>query len=287
MTTYHTDKLDFGVLNGKTILITGGVTGIGRATVVLAHQYGANLVVGDVLEQEGIQLATELGERIFFRKCDISQWNDVLELFEAGYTHFGALDIVLANAGVNEIGNLLKDDFEDGTGKLLSPPLKTLDVNLIGILYTIKCAVHYFAKMAGKLCQLVLTGSAASFLDTPPLYTYCTSKAGVLGLMRSLRTQLPKNANITVNMIAPWLTKTPMLLPKFLDVWGDLPANEPIGVARALLLPAIKTDLNGKSLFVAGHKIVDLEEGLARTQPEWMGKELSDHVDEGQLRIIP
>ncbi|KAG4413954.1 hypothetical protein IFR04_012921 [Cadophora malorum] len=206
MTTYPTDDLDFGSLRGKTILITGGVTGIGRATVDLAHQYGANLVIGDVLEQEGLQLATELGKRILFRKCDVSKWEDVLELFQTGFTHFGALDIVLANAGVNEIGSLLKDDIDSATGKLLPPPLKTLDVNLVGILYTTKCAIHYFAKMNGKPCQLVLTGSAASFLDTPPLHTYCTSKTGVLGLMRSLRTQLPKNANITVNMVAPWMT---------------------------------------------------------------------------------
>lgn len=78
-----------------------------------------------------------------------------------------------------------------------------------------------------------------------------------------------------------------MLLPEFLEVWGDLPANEPMGVARALLLPAVRTNLNGKSLFVAGHEIVDLEEGLERTKPQWMGKELSDHVDEGQRRILP
>ena len=71
-----------------------------------------------------------------------------------------------------------------------------------------------------------------------------------------------------------------MLKPDFLAVWGDLPANEPVGVARALLLPSIRSDLNGKSLFVAGHEIVDFEEGLAKTQPQWMGQLLSEHVDE-------
>lgn len=78
-----------------------------------------------------------------------------------------------------------------------------------------------------------------------------------------------------------------MLLPEFLKVWGELPANEPIGVARALLLPAVRAELNGKSLFVAGHEIIDFEEGLEKTKPKWMGKELSDHVDEGQRRILP
>lgn len=91
----------------------------------------------------------------------------MLELFQTGFTHFGALDIVLANAGVNEIGSLLKDDIDSATGKLLPPPLKTLDVNLVGILYTTKCAIHYFVKMNGKPCQLVLTGSAARYARQP------------------------------------------------------------------------------------------------------------------------
>lgn len=126
-----------------------------------------------------------------------------------------------------------------------------------------------------------------------------------MGLMRSLRTQLLRTNNVTVNMVAPWLTtkyssrnpffriglitvtETPMLKDEFLRVWGDLPANEPIGVARALLLPAIRPDVNGKSMFVSGHRIIDFEEGLAKTQPIWMGEELSKHVDEGQRRIVP
>jgi len=59
-----------------------------------------------------------------------------------------------------------------------------------------------------------------------------------------------------------------MLKSEFLAVWGDLPANEPIDVARALLLLGIRPDLNGKSFFVAGHQIVDFEKGLRETQPQ-------------------
>lgn len=80
-----------------------------------------------------------------------------------------------------------------------------------------------------------------------------------------------------------------MLTDQFLSVWGELPANEPIGVARALLLPAVRKDSNGKLLSVAGYEIVDFEEGLERTaQSQWMGEQLSKHVDEGQRpRLIP
>ncbi|KAK3326926.1 hypothetical protein B0T19DRAFT_420396 [Cercophora scortea] len=287
MTTYSVDDAEFAALKGKTVLLTGCSTGIGRATAYLAHKHGANLILGDWAEKEGQSLESELKERVLFRKTDVSSWSDLLALFEAGWERFGALDVVLANAGINEVGNMLEGKYNAETGKLEAPVLQTLNVNLVGVLYTTKLAVHYFAKQTGKKFQIVLTGSAACFLDTPPLWTYEASKAGVMGLMRSLRTQLPKNNNVTINMVAPWLTKTGMLKEEFLSVWGDLPANEPIGVARALLLPTVRPDMNGTSLFIAGHEIIDFEEGLEKTKAQWMGEQLSRDVDEGQRRILP
>lgn len=56
---------------------------------------------------------------------------------------------------------MLEDKVDDTSGKLLPPNLTTLNVNLLGVIYTAKCAVHYFGKMGGRPCQLVLTGSAA------------------------------------------------------------------------------------------------------------------------------
>lgn len=78
-----------------------------------------------------------------------------------------------------------------------------------------------------------------------------------------------------------------MLPASMRNIWGSLPANNPEGVALALLLPTVKEDLNGKSLFVAGNQIVDFEDGLHETQSQWMGDELSRNVDEGQRRLIP
>ena len=69
-------------------------------------------------------------------------------------------------------------------------------------------------------------------------------------------------------------------------IWGDLPSNTPEGVGRALLLPALRPELNGLSLFVHGDQITDLEEGLAASMPQWMGTELSHVVNEGQRRIL-
>lgn len=78
-----------------------------------------------------------------------------------------------------------------------------------------------------------------------------------------------------------------MLLPEFLDIWGDLPANQPWGIAHALLLPIVRPEVNGKAFFVSSHQITDFEDKLAETQPLWMGEQLSKDIDEGQRRLIP
>jgi NAD(P)-dependent dehydrogenase (short-subunit alcohol dehydrogenase family) len=153
-----------------------------------------------------------------FRKVDVSTWEDVLELFQATWKTFGVIHAVISNAGINS-ENLFKDEIDE-TGKLKAPSLKSIDVNLVAHIYVAKCAEHYFAKWPETPCQIVMTGSAASFIDTPPLYLYCAAKAGVVGLMRGMRTQLIKG-NITVNVIAPWMTST-SFCPSALLRWSSL-----------------------------------------------------------------
>jgi hypothetical protein len=76
------------------------------------------------------------------------------------------------------------------------------------------------------------------------------------------------------------------MLPQWLkDLWGDLPANTPEGVARALLVPSIRQDMNGTTIWVAGNSAVEIEETLHNTQSRWMGAKLSANVDEGQRRM--
>lgn len=141
---------------------------------------------------------------VLFRKCDVSKWTDVVSFFEDTYNTLGPINAVVSCAAINKV-----ERFKP-TSTLEAPDLSVLNVNLVGTWYVTNCAVHFFKMHPEKQSQLVLFGSVASYMDTPPLYTYCASKAGVLGLMRALRTQLPKD-NITINMIAPWFTGKPYL----------------------------------------------------------------------------
>lgn len=78
------------------------------------------------------------------------------------------------------------------------------------------------------------------------------------------------------------------MLPQWItDIWGTLPANTPEGVGRALLMPVVRPEINGKSFFIAGNQMVETEDKIHETQPVWLGAELSKDVDEGQRRMIP
>jgi hypothetical protein len=77
-----------------------------------------------------------------------------------------------------------------------------------------------------------------------------------------------------------------MTSPRMKEIWDGMPSNTVEGVGKALLLPAVRPSLNGLSFFVHGDQITEFEESLARTMPEWMGKELSEVVSEGQRRIL-
>jgi hypothetical protein len=76
------------------------------------------------------------------------------------------------------------------------------------------------------------------------------------------------------------------MLPDWVkEKWQGLPANDATGVARALLLPAVRPKVNGKTLWVAGNEIIEIEDALHAAQPQWLGPELSKAVDEGQIRL--
>ncbi|KAH7067215.1 hypothetical protein FB567DRAFT_509435, partial [Paraphoma chrysanthemicola] len=277
MTTYEVPE-DYSALKGRTILITGCATGIGRETAKLAYDNGANLALADINEEDSQTLLSELNDesRVVFRRVDVAAWADLRAIFDAAIAKFGTIHAVLSNAGMHH-EDLLREEFENDGG-LKEPDTKSININLISHLYVSKLAFHYFKKGPPGPRQIVYTGSAAAYLDTAPLYQYAASKGGVLGLMRAFRPTALK-ANVSVNMVAPWMTETNMMPPFLNNIWGDLPRNSAAGIAKALLLPVIRPELHGKTLWVGGNEIVELEDKIHETQPLWMGAKLSANVD--------
>ncbi|PSN73008.1 NAD(P)-binding protein [Corynespora cassiicola Philippines] len=284
MTSYEV-PLDYSALKGKTILLTGCATGIGRATAKFAFENGANLALADYNDKDANELVKELNDssRVLFRKLDVTDWSALRAFFEDAMEKFGTIHTVLSNAGMHN-ENLLAESF-DSAGKLEAPSMRCLDINLTAHFYVTKLALYHFKAGPSSNHQIVYTASAASYIETPPLYQYGAAKSGLLGLMRALR-PVTQRWNVTVNIVTPWMTLTPMMPSAIQAIWGDLPTNSGLGIGKTLLLPAIREDLHGKAFWVGGDEITELEDKIRETQPLWMGAELSAGVDEGSRRML-
>lgn len=120
---------------------------------------------------------------------------------------------------------------------------------------------------------LTLISSATAFQDGPGLCGYTASKAGMLGLMRSLRALTPKVCSARVNVISPWATDTAMIAAHVhLFRENNIPLNSPDDVALYTQQVSADPALNGKNVYVGGGKGFDIEEGLERTLPQWLGQ---------------
>lgn len=201
---------------GKVVLITGAASGIGKETAFVFAQFKAKLVLGD-LNAAGIdevvkQIKKSGGEAVG-QKCDVTNWDSQLALFELGISTFGAVDVVVANAGINESATLYTSQVVDG--KLKKPATTTLDVNINGVVYTTSLALHYLdvnRTSPSDLKAIVVMGSMASWMSLPSAPMYSASKHAVLGFARSVAPTV-KSRNIRVNVVHPFFSATGILSP--------------------------------------------------------------------------
>jgi NAD(P)-dependent dehydrogenase (short-subunit alcohol dehydrogenase family) len=142
------------------------------------------------------------------------------------------------------------------------PDLQILEVNIIGTMYTMKLALHYFVKQNGTTespdqddTSLVLMGSGASFLDGPRAPQYQASKWAMRGLLHSLRRTTFLHGT-RVNMIAPWYIRTSILSEEtFNDVAKAGVEFAQLEDAQSCLLRLLSdTSINGRSLFIGARK---------------------------------
>lgn len=203
-------------LRGKSVLITGGASGIGEACLRAFVSAGSFVTIGDIDSARGEALVSELGtDKVAFARCDTRSWDDQLALFKLAVQRAPAktVDVVFANAGVAGRDEVLEDAVDERTGDPMCPDRRVSDVNYMAVLYSVRLALHYFRRQSGKdkgregggerdKC-LILTGSMASYWDAVSSVQYHGSKFGVRGIMRCLRRSMPAEGG-RVNLIAPW-----------------------------------------------------------------------------------
>ncbi|EXJ73484.1 uncharacterized protein A1O5_03245 [Cladophialophora psammophila CBS 110553] len=196
------------------VIVTGGASGIGLGITRSFASQGATVCVVDVdLQGEAIVQALsaeyrEVGCTLSFKHADVSNWDELARTFGQIYKDHGRIDVVMANAGISREEKLIMD--EESPSK---PGLRTLNVNLIGTIYTVKLAIHYIKKNSAPNAQhplrgsIICTASNAGLYPFPVAPIYAASKSGVIGLVRALARSLEKEA-IQINALAPAVLET-------------------------------------------------------------------------------
>ncbi|KEF63065.1 uncharacterized protein A1O9_01041 [Exophiala aquamarina CBS 119918] len=219
--------VDTSRVKGQTALVTGGANGIGEAYTRALAKAGAFVVIADLDDEFGSNLEKELSGSVKFVKTNVTSWADQLAAFKTALSSSpcGRIDIVIANAGISGADTVFQNELELDEPE--EPRLNILNVNLTGVLYTIKLALFYFRKQhaANKgeaLDQnLILQGSLAGYLDLPGALQYTASKFGLRGLMRDLR-RTEHAHNIRVNFIGPWFIRTKIMSDTVLQYLDNL-----------------------------------------------------------------
>src|SRR5512137_523933 len=189
-------------LERKTVIVTGAGRGIGRAIALSLAKEGANIVISDINLKEAEQVAKEiedLGQTSLAVKTDVTSKNDIDELMNKTIEKFNSLDILVSNAGVSSMENVIdmpeeKWDFN-------------MDVNLKGtFLVTQAAAKQMISQQKGKI---ICTASMAGKGGVATQAHYNASKHGVVAYVKSLAQELAPYG-ITVNSICPGSIKTSM-----------------------------------------------------------------------------
>ncbi|KAJ5554891.1 hypothetical protein N7461_003361 [Penicillium sp. DV-2018c] len=240
---------------------TGGASGIGKATATLCLTHGAHTIIGDInLPSSTLQASTET-PNLKEIQVDITSWPSQVNAFTQILTHYGRIDHVFANAGIGPTTSFLEETL-DSSGNLTPPDFSTLNVNLLGVLSTVRLAAYYIQKYSthrseNELGSIVVTGSASSFQDFSA-GDYTVAKHGVLGIIRGLGGKM--EGKVRINAVAPSWTDTGMVPREFIEGLG-VGVQSPSVVARSVGLLFCDGGRHGEVLYSAEGRFREINKG--------------------------
>jgi NAD(P)-dependent dehydrogenase (short-subunit alcohol dehydrogenase family) len=246
-------------LKGKTALITGGASGIGRATALLFARQGASVAIIDVDQTGALQVARQVsddGGRAIAIGCDVSRADHCQRAVERTVAELGSLDILFNNAGIIRRTTVLEIS-EDEWDQVMA-------VNVKSVLLMSQLAIPIMARAGGG--AIINTGSGWGLVGGMKAVSYCASKAAVVNMTRAMALDHAKQ-NIRVNCVCPGDTDTDMLrseakqMGKSEGQFLAEAANRPLGrigspedIAQAVLYLAsdVSSFVTGTTLVVDG-----------------------------------
>jgi len=187
----------------QSVIITGGSSGIGRATAIEFAERDANVVVSDINEtggQETVEIIKKNGGQAIFVKTNVAEVADVQNLMNTCLETYGRLDHIINNAGIGQ-GLYFFDQITDDHWA------KTIAVNQTGVFYCMRAALKIMK--AQKSGNIVNTASAAGIRSAPRMGAYAASKHAVVGMTKSAAAEYGKYG-IRINAICPTVIETPM-----------------------------------------------------------------------------
>jgi 3(or 17)beta-hydroxysteroid dehydrogenase len=214
-------------VKGKVAVITGGASGIGRATALLLAEEGAKVVVADINEANGRKVADEIkraGGGALFVKLDVTSEKDWGELIKKTLAEFGKLDVLVNCAGALFAKPIEEAALEDWRG--------LMSVNVDGVFLGVKHAAGAMKKSGGSIINISSFAGIVGTIDDTA--AYCASKGAVRLFTKAAALEFSKaghNYNIRVNSIHPGVTETPLNEPlrKIEALKQSMLARHPIG----------------------------------------------------------
>jgi NAD(P)-dependent dehydrogenase (short-subunit alcohol dehydrogenase family) len=204
-------------LRGSTFLVTGGASGLGAATARMAAGAGSNVVIADLDETRGKELAEELGDAARFVRTDVTGEASGERAVANAIEAFGAVHALVNCAGIVHGEKVVG---KEGPHALASF-VRAVNINLIGTFNLIRLAAQAMAKNppndAGERGVIVNTASVAAFDGQIGQAAYSASKAAVVGMTLPIARELARSG-IRVMTIAPGLFETPMMASLAPDV---------------------------------------------------------------------
>lgn len=255
MSQFWIQDSDLTPLKSKTIVLTGGSSGIGLATVKVLLSAGANVVVGDM------NPCPLTDPNLTFLETNVTIWKDLIALFKLAVDKHGRIDHAFANAGISGRTNYLEESFDEETGELKPPTTLVYDINLHGMINTSYLALHHMRKQNPLGGSIVCTASGSSF-QRFGVSDYTTAKHGVLGWMRGvLPNILAEKVPVRVNCIGPSWTITGLVPQAVVDAAGvEWQPAEVVGKQVAYLMA--DESRQGQFIYSSGGRHYEIEESV-------------------------